>query len=427
MRLTRIKIFTAVLLLCCPLGLYAQLDSELRRHVIIAIDQYPTQDSRTNKLDATPATEVIPLLRQYLDSLLTDRDYVSVVHYGIGTQDPSFAKYATCITPWENFSAFRQKLNSGNWLRIAQNIGRNRGECFSMMTGAKLYSLLSLFGRNEGKQNNTTYLLMITDNQYNGGGDIDAEYVHFEGLDNDRNSNLSREDFFKTCLAVSEKYNFNWLSRKIIIPHKRYPYQLVLFEVIPNDRPSLPSAVIYPANLGLHRVRGGYELNFDYSSALSSYKVKKLEIESIEEVAANLETKKLVFQEDFAGETGHVNIFINNKHLHSNTLNVTIRGWLGKEDNIYSGLVLSPYDNDKGNLTIRLELPLKDDALILGLLPMPDELWWWFPTDQSKAVLPWDVIVVLLFVVLVIFVSYKTFIWLTRYVPNNSDLHIINA
>ena len=74
MRLTRIKIFTTVLLLCCPLGLYAQLDSELRRHVIIAIDQYPTQDSGTNKLDATPATTVIPLLRQYLDSLLTDSD-----------------------------------------------------------------------------------------------------------------------------------------------------------------------------------------------------------------------------------------------------------------------------------------------------------------------------------------------------------------
>lgn len=423
MRLIRKKIFIAVLLLCCPLGLYAQLDSELRRHVIIAIDQYPTQNSGTNKLDSISATTVTPLLRQYLDSLLTDSDYVSVVHYGIGTQDSSFAKYATCATPWENFFTFRQRLNSDNWLRIAQNKGRNRGKCFSMMTGAKFYSFLSLFGKNVGKQNNKIYLLMITDNQYNGGGDIDAEYVHFEGLDSDRNPNLSRADFFKTCLAVSEKYNFKWLGRKIIIRHKSYPYQLVLFEVIPNDRPSLPSAVIYPANLGLHRVRGGYELNFDYSSALSSYKLKKLEIE----VPANLDEKKLVVQEHFAGERGHVHIFIDKKHLHSKTLNVTMRVWLVKEDSIYSGLVLSPYDSDKENLTIRLELPLKDDAMILGLLPMPDELWWWFPTDQSKAVLPWDIIVVLLFVVLVIFVSYKTFIWLTRYVPNNSDLHITNV
>ena len=174
-------------------------------------------------------------------------------------------------------------------------------------------------------------------------------------------------------------------------------------------------------------MKGGYEIDFEYTSALPSYKVKKLEIETVQDDSDNPDVEEIVMSEDFAGDKGHVNIFIDSKNLNSKKLNVVMRVWLEKEDDIYSGLVLSPYDNDNGNLTIKLELPRKHDAMRLGLLPMPDGVWWWFPTDQSKAVLPWDIIVVLLFVVLVIFVSYKTYIWLTRYVPNNGDLHIINV
>ena len=417
MRLTRIKIFTAVLLLCCPLGLYAQLDSELRRHVIIAIDQYPTQDSGTNKLDATPATTVIPLLRQYLDSLLTDSDYVSVVHYGIGTQDPSFAKYATCKTPWENYSVFRQRLNSGNWLQIAQNKGRNRGECFSMMTGAKLYSLLSLFEKNEGKQNNKTYLLMITDNQYNGGGDIDAEYVHFEGLDYYRNPNLSRADFFKTCLAVSEKYNFNWLSRKIIIPHTRYPYQLALFEVIPSSSFSLNSIIDYPANLGLQRVRGAYTMKFSYRNVSDKYHVKKIEI-LIKKADGNY------IQKEYTDDEGKVDVELPVKDSEGSMMEVKLRGWLEQEDSIYSGLVLSPYDENFKNLTVTVNLPLPERKKILGFIPLYDWMWWLFPNDADSMVAIWTGLLIFLLCLLVTYILRKIIIAKSTYTPDDHSINI---
>lgn len=417
MRLTRIKIFTAVLLLCCPLGLYAQLDSELRRHVIIAIDQYPTQDSGTNKLDATPATTVIPLLRQYLDSLLTDSDYVSVVHYGIGTQDPSFAKYATCATPWENFSAFRQRLNSGNWLQIAQNKGRNRGECFSMMTGAKLYSLLSLFGKNEGKQNNKTYLLMITDNQYNGGGDIDAEYVHFEGLDYHRNPNLSRADFFKTCLVVSEKYNFNWLGRKIIIPHTRYPYQLALFEVIPSSSFSLNSIIDYPANLGLQRVRGACTMKFRYRNISDKYRVKKIKI-LIKKADGNY------IQKEYTDDEGKVDVELPVKDSERSMMEVKLRGWLEQEDSIYSGLVLSPYDENFRNLTVTVNLPLPERKKILGFIPLYDWMWWLFPNDADSMVAIWTGVLIFLLCMLVTYILRKIIIAKSSYTPGDHSINI---
>lgn len=420
MRLIRIKIFTAVLLLCCPLGLYAQLDSELRRHVIIAIDQYPTQDSGTNKLDATTATTVIPLLRQYLDSLLTDRDYVSVVHYGIGTQDPSFAKYATCTTPWENFSAFRQRLNSVNWLRIAQNKGRNRGECFSMMTGAKLYSLLSLFRRNEGKQNNKTYLLMITDNQYNGGGDIDAEYVHFEGLDYYRNPNLSRADFFKTCLAVSEKYNFNWLGRKIIIPHTRYPYQLALFEVIPSSSFSLNSIVDYPANLGLQRVRGAYTMKFNYRNISDKYHVKKIEI-LVKKSDGNY------IQKEYTGDDGKVDVMFPINDSEGCMMDVKLRGWLEQKDSIYSGLVLSPYDENFKNLTVTVNLPLPERKKILGFIPLYDWMWWIFPNDADSMVAIWTGVLIFLLCMLVTYILRKIIIAKSTYTPDDHSINIIHT
>ena len=417
MRLTRIKIFTALLLLCCPLGLYAQLDSELRQHVIIAIDQYPTQDSGTNRLEETPGSTVIPLIHKCLDSLLTANDYVSIVHFGIGTQDSSFDQYATCISPWEKFSTFCQRLNSGNWLQMAQNKGRNRGECFSMMTGAKLYSLLSLFGKNEGKQNNKTYLLMITDNQYNGGGDIDAEYVHFEGLDHYKNPNLSRTEFFKTCLAVSEKYNFNWLGRTIIRPHSRYPYQLVLFEVIPSSSFSLNSVIDYPANLGLQRVRGAYQIHFNYRNISEKYHVRKLEvlIKKTDGSYVNFEKTE---------DTGTIDVKFPINESNGNMIEVKLRGWLEQKDSIYSGLVLNPYDENFRSLTVTVNLPLPDRKKILGFIPLYDWMWWLFPNDADSMVAIWTGVLIFLLCMLVTYILRKIIIAKSTYTPDDHSINI---
>ena len=319
--------------------------------------------------------------------------------------------------PWENFSVFRQRLNSGNWLQIAQNKGRNRGECFSMMTGAKLYSLLSLFGKNEGKQNNKTYLLMITDNQYNGGGDIDAEYVHFEGLDYYRNPKLSRADFFKTCLAVSEKYNFNWLGRKIITPHSRYPYQLALFEVIPSSSFSLNSIIDYPANLGLQRVRGAYTMKFSYRNISDKYHVKKIEI-LIKKADGNY------IQKEYTGNDGKVDVMFPIKDSEGSMMEVKLRGWLEQEDSICSGLVLSPYDENFKNLTVTVNLPLPERKKILGFIPLYDWMWWLFPNDADSMVAIWTGLLIFLLCMLVTYILRKIIIAKSTYVPDDHSINI---
>lgn len=408
---------------------YAQTGEEVRKHVIIAIDVRPGRTGDYGFTDVLRKADFMSnKITSILSEIINDDDYVSVVDYGLPTMAKSFNDYTTCTVGWDEYGKWRNTL-SGTWGAMAYDQHFPDQELYSLITGAKFFSFKALNGKNGEMMSNKVYILTVSDDEYNGSNDYKTEFKkgYYETTFSKNGGRLTPDEYRNTCINISNKWSFLWEKDYILMSRSDRTYWATLYEVVPNDRPSLPSAVIYPANLGLHRVRGGYELNFDYSSALSSYKVKKLEIESTQEVQSNLDAKKIVFQEDFTGETGHVHIFINNRNLHSNTLNITMRGWLVNEDNIYSGLVLSPYDDDNGNLTIRLELPLKDDAMILGLLPMPDELWWWFPTDQSKAVLPWDIIVVFLFVVLVVFVSYKTYIRLTRYVPNNGDLHIINV
>ena len=93
MRLTRIEIITAILLLSFPLGLCAQTDSELRKHVIIIYDNYISD--KYQKLWRNIPQKLDSLLSSFVMPKLSEKDYISVVNYGLGTGDNSFDSYTT--------------------------------------------------------------------------------------------------------------------------------------------------------------------------------------------------------------------------------------------------------------------------------------------------------------------------------------------
>ena len=399
---------------------YAQIGEDIRKHVIVAIDTRPGffVDSLKDSILMTKK------LTNILSEIVNDSDYVSVVDYGMPSNASSFNQYTTSTVEWKTYGDFKKSLPQA-WNKIAYMKHYDGMTLFSMLTGGKIYSFLQmneLKKKNSEKASNKIYMLMLDDNQYNGNDDYNKEFQRYK--ENNSGSRLTEREFRSTGIKVTKMYSFIWDREYTIAEKYDEKYYATLYEVVPNDRPSLPSAVVYPANLGLQRIRGGYELDFDYYSALPSYKVKKLSIESIKNAPNNTDVDGIVFSENFIGKDGHVNIFIDSKRIGQKTLNVVMRVWLEKTDNIYSGLVLSPYDKDCENLTVAIELPLKDDAMILGLLPMPDLLWWWFPTNQSKAVLIWDVVFVLLFVAIVCFVAYRLLVLFSAYHPSNKKIKI---
>lgn len=407
------------ILLLTTLTIKAQLTSEINRHVIIAFDEYPGTYGLS-----VPTSKIANCIDEELEKLdLGENDYISVVKFGIGTQDPSLSCYASTVNfafgkwTWQSVEAFNKDKN--NLISRALNSHDHKGAEFSMLTGAKYYSLSALFDSENDKFANSTYMLMITDNQYNGNGDMNAEFDHFSGLDYNFNTNLKRKDFINQCVKISQHYRFDYVRETTIAgAGKLQPYKAILFKVVPSSSFSLNSAVNFPANLGLHRVKGGYKLDFDYSLVDDDYSVKRLTVD----ILRNDGTTESA---EYAADNGHVELKIDADAVAGDSLQVTIRGWLQKKDDIYNSVVMNPYDAaDFGRLTYEQKLPKEGDAKILNIIPMSDAFWWWFADDLQKAVICWDVIIILIMIVIVCFIGYRIFNRITDYKPSNSNIKI---
>ena len=388
----------------------AQTGKELRKHVIIALDRYP------GKYPLTDASKMVPRLNEILDDILSsEQDYVSVVNYSLGINDSTFNKYTTCTVNWSPSKVFFVTM-ANYWPEVAYLQHSNKGAPCSMITGSKYYSFRALYDKNEGKGANRTYLLQVTDGVFNGDNDYQTEFQRgYKGI----NGILDYAEFRETIISITENYHFKLL--------KEYPikgeYKAILFEVTPNQT-TLNSVLNYPAYLGIHRVRGGYRIEFDYNNVTvdsqnphSGYKLHRLEI-------SPKKNGEVIKTEAFTKDACHVSIDIDGDDVSGDTLQVEMRAWLEPKDDIYSGLIMNPYDENFKNLNVNLSLPLDNDPKIFGVIPLYDFMWWWYPNDILYAVYIWDIIIVFIVLVLVVYTSYRIYNSITRYNPKNEDIEI---
>lgn len=410
------KLFLILLIIISTVHLFGQTAEYVTKHVIIAIDQYPSSSYDIS----SSCSNVIKLLKS-LD--LKGYDYVSIVKFGIGTQDKSFDSYASPIIlednnyyVWKSFKSYDDI--SEMWNEISNAPHFNEGRQFSMLTGAKFYSLSSLYKHNENNRANRTYMLMVTDNQYNGDGDINAEYSHFLHLDSRvAKSRLTRKSFVHNCIEVSKYYRFDYIEEEIIdgVTNSQ-PYEVFLFEVVPSSSFSINSVVNYPANMGLERVKNGYKISFDYNLVDNDYSVARLNVDICGKVSG-----------EYYSNSDKVDLFIKSSEISCDSLTVTIRGWLHKKDTLYGAVVMNPYDMDNFNgLTHTQYLPLSDNIKIMNVLPLYDAFWWWYPNDLQKAVVCWDVIILIGFTILLAIIFYFVLRRISRYEPNDNDIKLIH-
>ena len=415
-------VFTLFILSYAPF-LRAQTGKELRKHVIIALDQYPGAKGDAIRKALPDASIMVPQIINVLDSLISDSDYVSIVNYSIGIEDRSWDDFTTNTWSWEKYELFRLSLYN-MWGRISANHS-NVGDPFSLLQGGKYYSFHSLLNKNRENYSNKIFLLDVNDEYFNGGDNYKKEFQEFGG---GIWHQFSYDDFKNTLIKINQCYHFEYqkdipIKRNgIVVRNSQAKYKFILFEVTPNQT-TLNSVLNYPAYLGIHRVRGGYRIEFDYNNVTvysqndSGYKLHRLEISPMRN---GKPIKTVAYTED----ADHVCIDIDGSDISGDSLKVDMRGWLEPIDDIYSGFIMNPYDEDFKNLTVNLCLPLNNDPKIFGIIPLYDIMWWWWPDDILYAVYIWDIIIVFIVLILVVYTSYRIYNSITRYNPKNEDIVI---
>ena len=392
-------------------------------HVIICFDQLVDPYSNYLKFDIGIKGALKKVLF-YKDSLLREGDYYSILTYEEGNLDCTLTNFAqpskrnSIELVWQPYKGFGEML-SGSWSDIANGHSDVLGQAYSLQTAAKSYCLARV--RNDEKFANRTFLIMITDDAYNGNDDYNKEFYSMIDVSGARMYDRDKFDklealFIANCHRIASFYRFDYLPQymAVIDDHGRNKYKVMVFEASPTSTFSLASVVDFPANLGLKRVRGGYMLDFNYQTTDSIYQINKFNVSIV--------NRQGDVVEKCSKEKGdsHVSVKLYSNEVNNDFVEVSIAGWLRQMDGIYNGLEMSP--SSYSRLKTTLKLPLKAESKILGIVPLYDFMWWWFPNDIMTAVSIWNVVFILAFIGLIY--------WLIRlfirrnaiYEPDNSEI-----
>ena len=396
------------------------ISKSLSKHVIIAFDDFVLPQFSNALLDGFVVREKI---RKALHDLgLKEGDYYSLVNFSISAYDNDINNLVRPIKDsegnkiiWRPFESADGIFKQNSWNDMIVNQGRNHvgWGAFSLLTGAKAYSLTTL-PCSEGCYVNRTYLLMVTDDNYNGNDDYNKEFSTLWYVNSE--CKLNKEAFTKHCREVNLFYKFLYNKRYNIQESGERSYDVHVYDVNPQSQVALPSVVNYPANLGITQINGGYRLKFDFSSASQDYILKKFQIIYYDRYG-NEHTS------EYTSEGTAIIDIPNNDISSEDSLKVLLRGWMLQNDKLYGGLLLSPDDPLLQKLNVPLKLELKNEALLFGAIPIPSVLWF-FTDNTTMAITTWSVITILLLVLFMWWLVRKLVYDNTTYRPSNNQIVI---
>lgn len=75
-------------------------------------------------------------------------------------------------------------------------------------------------------------------------------------------------------------------------------------------------------------------------------------------------------------------------------------------------------------MTVNQLIKIQNETKILGVLPLSDSFWWWFPNDIFSAILIWDLIIILAFIIVIGYIFYRCFVRINTYKPSNDKITI---
>ena len=400
---------------------YAVDPYRLPNHYIVAFDPY-VAIYQSYYTDASVLDKVNKDLKAHgYDPSI---DYISVIGYALEMGYPNMDRFARPYTTntretWKwNVAGDATLKSTFNPWPLGQPTLEN-GPAASAQVLAKPFVIKSV-----GQESNDstrhladhTYLVMVTDDVSNGGhNDYAKEWANIStaGGANPSRFRQIQTEVFSQMQEFNNMFKFEVPKQKAetaISPNGGY--KMLWHELIPSDRPSIHSATSLPSPLPLQRVRGGYKLDLDVKPVSELYEINRFDI-----ISAKGDT--LVSSPTAMGSFKIPSDKLNNGD------SIDVKMHLAFKDGIYNGVVMSP-DNPRyaAGLSNRQKVKLADEAKVMGLFPLTDSLWWWFPNDIFTAVMIWDVIILLLGIIIIGYILYRWFIHINTYHPTDNNLKI---
>lgn len=369
--------------------------SKPRNHVIIAVDNvvplYEDVLSDKNFM----LGHIDKILTSNDGKLMSEGDYVSVVTFGLGALNTNFDHFVVPASlngeplVWRDFTSWEDIFP--DWTRQVLNKydGRMNGAHYSMLSGAKSFIMSEVKSLDTDKVAERTYILMITDDHYNGNDNYKKEFADYRVT-----GGCAPADSFERQINL---YNSFFIEREVarttVSSSKFQPYYLILLEIVPANIPSLNGIVDVPASLNVHRVPGGYGIGFKAKSVDNFYRFLSLK------VRVNTLTGESLISE--ADHEGNVDMVIPYDAVDPSDIHVDIDGQVIQEDGMYDGMLISPDNPNTPRMHSSRTISVQEDGKIFGM-PMPDFIWWWARDDVRKAAFIWEVIVVMLVILLTV-------------------------
>ena len=402
---------------------------KLSTHYILAIDNHVDNLRNPQRLEAT-RDDIANIL---LKNGFSDNDFLTIIVYSLQLENPDFEHFATVSLDnnskpilWRKLKPSKNMLAElGDWAKISTRDNTNA----SVQALAKTFALKAATPDSKSSSvANRTFVLMITDGVAN--GVVQSYAAEYAGLKWNNEAIWNKNEDYVFSLIREEANSFAFINTplkdlsgnlqpNIVID----PYGKLFIEpflALPTERPSISNTTNIPPSLAFQRVRGGYMLRVKPVSTNDKYLLTSTELT----IGDKTYTWKLSNPAQAGEESWKV--FIGKDEV-DNKDKVCMRAWLKYLDGIYNGQEISPYDGPfTRGMTIEQSFKTTGIEKVFGIMPLTEMFWWWYPNNAARAVLVWDIVLVLLFMILVLFVGYRIYNALTRYVPKNSDIVVDN-
>lgn len=401
------------------------------KHYIVAFDRAVPLYSSTYT-----STSMLRNLNDFLEQAQfnKNKDYISVVGYSLSLQNPDMAAF---VRPYHD-----DNRKPVIWRTCPNKSSRILNQFFSdwpyshdpsvgespasVQSLARPY-LVKAASLSAGKEANgdveptpadRTFIIMVTDEAANGTEDYTKEWATIANAGYCEPSVFAsiKDDVFGT---VSKFYdNFKVVDtglRKLLSADGKY--KIVLYELLPNARPSMYSVTNIPSQVLFSRVYQGWEASFEPSSTSPDYEL--LSVHSY--MKGDSSTYRIWTK---LQGTSKMEIALKSRDIRPGD-SLLLETRIRFVDGIYDGAVLlADVPAFRSGMQTAQRLQLLSDTKIMGVWTLSDSFWFWFHDDLVTAVLIWDLIIILAFIALIVIMVIRVLNRINHYRPSNRVLKI---
>lgn len=377
-----------------PCLLFAQLDSKIRHHVILAFDNAGYNINSSLNVPAAQNPKILRQLNRILldgDSQIPpyfrDGDLFSAISFSLGAAE-DMDKFVTVLsTPngkqlkysTPDKDEMRNAILHTQWNYLATQ-GIKKSDSFSMLSLSRPYSLLALGSDEATALNNRTFLVIVTDDHYNG-NNSDKEVKDVNACQ-DKTKKLDVNSIMELCSNIQENYQFKYIQ-KYDCTERGKLLSAIVFEILPLQRYfTIETALEYPSAVKAKRVaKGGYEIEFECQDRNHpNYKVRK--------TVVTLQNEKGAVDSVTLMPDGKAFFHIKESTIPVNT-SLQLQSWVNIKDGFYDSMVMSAYGDEthaSRGLVRQLKIEFEETASVFKAMPF---LWFFCDDDQEKAALIW--------------------------------------